>query len=353
VSAAGNRVAVVCDVGSRIGVGHAMRCLALSEELLRRGCTVSFVCDAHEVSWVADRIRSLGVGLTPAPEAVSLLPSVLAGQGADTVVFDSYRLPTSVYDEVRATATTMAFVDGETRGAVADLLLDQNFGASAEQLGDTGGARVLAGIEFAVLRDDVLARRPDSAPRARGADVPQVLAFFGGTDAFGVGPYVARALARTERPFDATFVAPSTALRERIQAVSLHPGQSIAVSGPTSGLSELIASADVVVCAAGTSMWEVFALGACVGLVCVADNQELAYEAVIDRGVGMGVGRLDQIRRDVSAPVPVLRRLLEDEGLRSRLAETAWGMVDGRGKQRVVDALLSLTSPSRPAPSTS
>lgn len=336
-------VAFVCDIGPEIGVGHAMRCMALSEEILRRGCRVVFVCDADQVPWVANRIRRLGVEvLTPPTDHVDL-PRVFEAIGVDVVVFDSYILPAAVYEATsKAGFVTMAFVDGDARGASADLLLDQNLGAENLRPAGVGEGRRLAGINYAILRDDVLRLRPGTRPEPRTSGVPRLLAFFGGTDPFGVGPVVAQALVETGQPVDATFVAPTPARRAGIAELSPHPGQSVSVSGPSESLAAMIASSDVVVCAAGTSMWESFALGACVGLVCVADNQKQAYERVLSEGIGLGVGTLHEVKHDSSDARRALTRLLTEVPLRSRLAGAGWQMIDGRGKERVVDALLSL-----------
>ena len=42
-------VALVCDAGPQVGIGHVMRCLALAEELLARGSDVTLVADLAEL----------------------------------------------------------------------------------------------------------------------------------------------------------------------------------------------------------------------------------------------------------------------------------------------------------------
>ena len=65
---------------------------------------------------------------TPA-EHLELLERLL-----DAVVFDSYDLPGGVFTAVRPTGVpTLAIVDGELRGAEADVLVDQNLGAEPDQ----------------------------------------------------------------------------------------------------------------------------------------------------------------------------------------------------------------------------
>ncbi|MGZ4478099.1 MAG: PseG/SpsG family protein [Nocardioidaceae bacterium] len=338
-------VAVYCDLGQDQGVGHAMRCLALSEEILRRGHRVRFVCRGGEVPWVADRIAAAGIEVLAPPDDLATLPATLQDAGADAVVFDSYTLPPEVYEQTReAGLPCLAFVDGDPRGASADLLLDQNLGA-----GPQPGGVWLVGLDFLVLRDEVLARRPERSPDGcghLGASEPlKVLGFFGGTDHLGIGPVLAQVLVDTGRPFDATFVTTDAGLRERIDAVVPGPDQRLGTVGPTDRLADLVAAADLVLCGAGTSVWEVCALGRPAAVVCLADNQEEAYERLVDTGAVLGLGHASELCGDPD-PVDFRRRLgelLADAPLRRRIAATGWHMIDGQGKTRVADALLALS----------
>lgn len=317
-----------------------MRCLALSEEIIRRGHTSVFVCQVgNGLEWVSDRFRALGVRVLPNPTDPGELPRLFNSLGANIVVFDSYTLPSRTYLETMALGvTTMAFVDGVLRGAWADILLDQNYGAESD-LSVSPRTVHLAGTNYAVLSDDVIRHRPSSPPIVTESRTPKVLAFFGGTDTLGASPVIVQALAETGCPFEAIVIVPNVDLRRRVQDVVLARGQRVETISPTNRLPELVRSADLVICSAGTSMWEGFALGATVGAVCLVDNQDLAYDRVTKSGAAAAVGRLPQIQNDVRSAVHELRRLLVDAETRHHLAQAAWRMIDGKGKVRVVDAL--------------
>jgi spore coat polysaccharide biosynthesis predicted glycosyltransferase SpsG len=174
-----------------------------------------------------------------------------------------------------------------------------------------------------------------------------VLAFFGGTDAFGVSPRVARLVARAGIAVELTAIAATPELAEEIAGIEPAPGQAIHVIGPTDTLAELVADSDVVLSAAGTSAWELFCLGAAVGFICVADNQKDAYVRMAADGLAVGVATLDELSGDPSAAVLRLRQLLTDPDHRARLRAQVWSKVDGLGPARVADALLSLSKPRR------
>lgn len=326
-----------------------MRCLALAEELRDRGTEVVFVADSHTVPWAHEQIVSRGFAVEPAvwspDEHVALFDRLDAG----AVVFDSYDLDTAVYAEVRRTGMpTLAVVDGELRGAEADLYVDQNLGSEFDTPVLPAGATRLAGLDYVLLRDDVLALRPDRPPAPRPVATPRVLAVFGGTDAFGAGPHVMTALAATGLPFAATVIAPRPELVDAIRAVPLGPDQTIEPIGPTTRLAAEAVASDLVLSASGTSTWELLCLGAAAGLVCVVENQVIGYERTVATGAAAGVGVLSELAVDPAPAVAVLARLLTDHAERARLAAAGWRLVDGRGRARVADALLALITPDHP-----
>jgi spore coat polysaccharide biosynthesis predicted glycosyltransferase SpsG len=321
-----------------------MRCLALAEELQRRRVEVVFVCDAHTVPWAGAQIAARGIRVEPAVSTATEHVELFGRLGLDAVVFDSYDLDPSVYTGVRAIGIpTLAIVDGDFRSAAADVLVDQNLAAELDRPALPENSMRLAGLEYVMIRDEILALRPVEPPVPQPGVVPTVFAFFGGTDAFGAGPYVVQALATTGVPFEATVVAPAQELAEEIAAVELQPRQRVDVIGPTDQLAAAVRAADLTISASGTSTWELLCLGATAGLVCVVDNQVMGYERTIATGTAAGVGVLSALKEDPSAAAAVLKRLLTDPAERARLASAGWKLVDGNGRVRVADALLALT----------
>ncbi|TCN39202.1 spore coat polysaccharide biosynthesis predicted glycosyltransferase SpsG [Kribbella orskensis] len=322
-----------------------MRGLALAEELRLRGAEVVFVCDSHTVPWANEQILARGIPVEPAVWTAEEHVELFRRLELDAVVFDSYDLPGEVFTRVRRSGIpALAIVDGDFRGAEADVFVDQNLGSELDQPELPEGAIRLAGLDYVLLRDEILTLRPAEPPEPRRHDVPKVFAFFGGTDAYGAGPYVAAALAATGVPFEALVVAPDDDLAEAITAVPLNPGQRVDVIGPTSQLARAVVASDLVVSASGTSTWELMCLGATAGLVCVVDNQEMGYERAVATGAAVGVGVLSDLKADPTAAAAVLRPLLTDPVERARIAEAGWKLVDGQGRVRVADALFHLIS---------
>lgn len=337
-------VAFCCDAGPSVGVGHVMRCLALAEELAARGCTPVFVADVAGLPLAVRQLDARGFGVVPPGSGVDAYVAAVLACAPVAVVLDSYTLAPDVSRRLRASGLpVMAMVDGEPRGHEADLYVDQNLGAECDPVAVPAGARRLAGSAYALLRDELIRARPREPRTDTRVPVPAVLAFFGGTDAFGAAPVVLRSLAATGLLFRASIVVGRDHLAAELAAVRTGDGQYVTLIPPTDRLAELVLAAEVVVAAAGSSTWELLCLGAATAVVRVAGNQRIGYDRGVASGAVAGLGALDELRGDAVRATGTLARLLTDPAERTRLRRTGWQLVDGRGRERVADALLALT----------
>ncbi|TMR10545.1 spore coat protein [Nonomuraea turkmeniaca] len=319
------RVGFRCDAGVGRGVGHLVRCVALAEELRARGVDVVFLGAVDGSEWARAQLRDRGLPLLEAPRAPARLAVLARELRLGAVVLDSYDLPEGTGTALRnAGLAVLAIVDGDPLGQAADLYLDQNLGAERRPF---PAGRRLAGARYVLLRDSVL--RCTRAPRElrRAGAVPRVLCFFGGTDSAGVASAWAEALLATGVPFEGTVVSPEP----------FAAGDAITVIPPTDRLPELMATADLVVTAAGSAIWELLHLGVPAALTWVAGNQLIGYEELVGRGVAAGLGNTPDARA-----VGTLARLLADPAAREEHGRRGRGLVDGRGRERVGDALLQL-----------
>jgi spore coat polysaccharide biosynthesis predicted glycosyltransferase SpsG len=313
-----------------------MRCVALAEELCGRGAEVLFLGEVAGSEWAGSQLRQRGFPLCAAPAEPEALVELVRVFGLDAVVLDSYVLAAGTGAALRAAGTAvLAIIDGDPLGQEADLYLDQNLGAELRPFqpprecgprGERWDAR-LAGARYALLRDSVLLMRGTARRRPARSEGPLVLCFFGGTDSAGVAPAWAGALCATGLPFRATVVSP----------VPFDVDGPVTVIPPTDRLPGLMAEANLVVTAAGSAVWELLHLGVPTALSWVADNQLIGYEALVGGGIAAGLGPAPD-----AAAVGVLTRLLADPAARDEYGRRGAKLIDGRGRERVADALLAL-----------
>jgi spore coat polysaccharide biosynthesis predicted glycosyltransferase SpsG len=343
--AAAVRVGMRCDAGPSTGVGHLIRSIGLAEEFLARGAAVTFLTNLGDVPWAREQLTARGLPMVPGPATPEEMLAAVGVHDLDLVVLDSYELDPRCGAALRAAGVpVMSIMDGETRGQIADLYVDPNLDAELLSPPLPPGARRLAGLPYVLLRDSVREQRPP-APRAATAGTPSVVGFFGGTDAYGAAPVVARLLVATGVPFAATLVAARPESAAALAEIDSGADQSIDVIGLTDRLPSMLSAADLVVSASGTSTWELLCLGAAAAMVWVVDNQRLGFDRVVARGLAAGLGRLDELSPGGPAAefaVRALSELLTQPARRSELAARAWAAVDGCGRERVAEAALTL-----------
>jgi len=321
------RVVLRADAGLLTGTGHVMRCLSLAEELMSRGHEIFLVTAPFDVSWLEQLVVESGVSVKSCT-AGDLARETILGLVPDWVVVDSYSIAAEEITALDTFVPVLAVVDGETRGVVATILLDQNLGAEER----VNGPAWLAGSQFALVRDAVLDQRRTDPWRLRGTS-RSVLSFMGGTDPHAASIGVAHALAESVG-FDLLLIAPEP-MHDRLARAGRIGTKVIA---PTAGLPALLGAADLVITAAGTSAWDVCALGIPSIMVAVVDNQQQSLVKVIAGGLALGV---DAVRdpNSLSALGGMVDQLLTDEDLRRSVSIASANAFDGFGKSRVADRM--------------
>ncbi|XVX19330.1 PseG/SpsG family protein [Actinomycetota bacterium] len=335
------------DAGQAMGVGHAVRCLAIADELRSRGLPVT-VLGALDVPWVRESAAARGIPVIAAAEDPGDFAAQADSLGLAAVVIDGYGISPALGQALRDAGTTvLAMVDEQFgAGQVADVYVDQNLGA-VRLAGLDADRQMLAGLDYALFRDEVVGRRPEG-PREEHRPL-RVLGVFGGTDPMGAAPVVTRLVLETGLPVELVVVSARPEVTAELEALDVADGQRLEISPPIVDLAGLAAGCDAAVTASGSSVWELLCLGLPSGVVCVVDNQRPGYTETTGRGVAVGIGHLEELRSDEGArlaAVGALAGLLGDAGLRRRLAESGMTLVDGRGRVRVVDALLAAVAAS-------
>lgn len=305
------------------------------QELLSRGHTATLVGEC-DVEWA--RQQAASVGLEFVPPADDFLAQLTAA-GCDTLMIDGYEFPASLGAEARTAGfPVVAMVDGDFgRQQEADIYVDQNLGSE-----DPGLPNWLVGPEYVLLRDVVVQRRGTPRPANQP---PKVLVVFGGSDPFGGCPVAVELLLSTGLPVHVVAIAASPERRASLEALDLANGQSLEVLGTQDDLPGLALTCDFVISASGSSVWEFACLGIPTGLVCVTDNQITGYEAATEQ-LAVPVGHLEALRADGqarAAAAVALAGMLEDRAWLDELSTHACALVDGKGRERVVDAVAALT----------
>lgn len=362
------RVAFRVDASARIGTGHVARCLSLAGALRERGAEVHVLC-RRVTPFLADRITAAGYALHPLPEAAAVPPGpddaphaawleadwredaayslacLRALGGVDLLVVDHYALDARWERLLRPAARRLLVIDDlADRPHDSDFLLDQNFYRDQDTryrglLPDA--CRCLLGPAHALLRPDfALARRARPRGERPLSAVKRISVCFGGSDPTGELPKVLAALAalpqRSELAVEVIVGSAAPTLPEVRRLAEGWPGLELVIDA--TDMADRLARADLGIGAAGTMSWERGAVGLPSVAIAVADNQVQLAEDAARAGMHLYLGRHETVQaEDITRAVATL---LAAPQLRQHFAEVSAALTDGRGLERVAQAVL-------------
>jgi UDP-2,4-diacetamido-2,4,6-trideoxy-beta-L-altropyranose hydrolase len=309
-------VAFAVEAGPGVGLGHLRRTQALAAVLRGRGAAVRFLVDgeADTAGLATDRLawtRDSGLAC-----------AALAESRPEAVVVDSYGATPALIERLRTVTGCVVVIDDlADRDLPAHLVVNGAFHATQLPYRGAPDTRFLLGPEYALL-DPVFAVEPPRRPRA---PLRRVLVTLGG-DTPGARLEATVAAVRRAGPEAAIDVAVGPYSTGAVTA-----GEGVTVHRGLVSLRALILAADLAVTGGGMTLYECLASETPVVGVCLADNQRANIE---------GLSRAGVILESQPSLEAAIRRLAGDPAQRRAMGVGGRTLVDGRGAERVADAIV-------------
>lgn len=316
--------------GPKSGAGHVSRCLALARAL-PRGDTTVFVLDRGAGGWAATLAMA---GFATAYEGDE------PGGPYRAAILDVYdRLDEYAERYREAAAFLVAIDDFGAPPASANLVVHP----AADLAGDTiAGVVALCGPTYALINRDFAV-----AFRQRDGSVQRIAVGFGMLDPGNATGLVLEALTsaqRKGRSFEVDILLAAGSEHERAVRAAAAPLEGRLHIGLTTVLP-ILSQADLAIGSGGVSLVERLAAGVPTVTVTIAENQRAAVTGFARAGATIDAGSASEIWPEALAAV-VEDAIASPERLRE-ISRKGGEIVDGRGPERVVAALLARTSSGR------
>ena len=358
------KIAVRVDASDNIGSGHLMRCKSLSDELRQRGNEVQFICRDLKGN-LAELLRNAGytVTLLPWTGGINLLQGAnydewlgvthvedaeqtklaIADFMPDWLIVDHYGIDAKWERLLRPSASYICAIDDlANREHDCDVLLDQNwFGLRTQKRYDhllPEGCRKLLGPQYALLQPLFRQLRNKIIPRL-GPKLQRVLIFFGAVDSHGQTIKALRALCTPELshiPVDIVIGSSNLRVFETSQFAYMRSGET-KVHQTLSSLANLMAKADLMLGAGGTTTWERCCLGLPAIVVASSDNQLTFTRELGRNGVHIYIGLAATVSEQDW--ISEIFNLMNSSETLNTTGKSAAGLVDGLGAPRVASIL--------------
>ncbi|MEI8081915.1 MAG: hypothetical protein WCI74_08740 [Actinomycetes bacterium] len=341
------RITILSDSSARVGVGHVMRCVALAEELERKGNDVTWLADLSGIGWLNELLRQAGAtSQVPEPSLPRLIDQVRELH-PDVLIVDSYQNLAQPIQELRGNGIRIVgIVDEATPRFEADLYICP--GPPVAWTDQTDSA-VISGPGAILIRKALRQRRQPTWTEREAGSMLSIAVRLGGTDASGAAATMIRILSKLSRRtrFD---VVPSTpGAEDALTELPANIRERFTTRPAGSDAFEAAADADIVISAAGVSAWEFACIGRPLILVQVAENQAANYAFFTKNGWAQGWGLLDDLVADKERAGERLAALLADRYNWREGAKEAWQAVDGLGALRAISEITDVVRSSADA----
>lgn len=352
-------VVIRADANSKIGMGHVMRCLSVADALVKRGEEVLFVtADDTPVPLLTKKGIPYRVLHTDYADMEAELPELWEvlrelPQGAESpeealpqrntfILVDSYYVTEKYLAALKKRITTIYMDDIYAFSYPVDMLI--NYNIYGEEMGYEKDAafadtKLLLGTEYVPLREEFSA-----GEQQRTAADGGILITTGGSDSFNLAGQLLMEAMKYDALKEKEYHAVSGSLNPHIgelQALA-EKHENIHIHCNVTNMAELMAESEVALSAGGSTLYELCAMGVPVIAFSFAENQERLVQTFVKRGIAQYGGNY---RKDgnkmIQNTIAGLEMLLEDENLRAEYRKKARTLVDGKGADRIAEAILS------------
>ena len=350
------------DANYNIGIGHVMRCLSIADSCRAKNFGVKFIIADHDAEFL---IKNRGYEV----EVLSSDYCKMDGEldlwskinHPDIIVIDSYFATPSYFLKVKKLyeCPTVYIDDLYSRPYPVDILINYNaYGLDIDYdriYSDAGieCPQLILGSTFAPLRQMFKGLQQ----KKQKETVENILIAAGGSDEFHLTSAFVETI-NNQNSLNFTYHILLGALnqdKEEIRA-KVSNNKNIVLHENVSDMKTLIQSMDIVVSAAGSTLYEICACGVPLITYILAENQISGAQAFEKLNLAVNVGDIRDITSTKANASNVLRTdaitiilnaisdLSNNFELRKKVSMQMQKAIDGFGADRIVDAILDRTN---------
>lgn len=350
-----------------------MRCLTLAENLAKHDVSTTFICrdwpghmqalieakgfpvlllpalpalDNKEQIQASDDSTWLGCDFdTDAQQTIDALKTFYCENlCVDLLIVDHYGIDARWESLLKKHYRQLFVIDDlANRSHICDVLMDQTFQRHAQDYAThvPASCRLLCGTKYALLKETFTQQsaNTNSLERKSSAESLRLFIFLGGSDPLNKTSEALKAIQtinnKTANIYVDVVVGAQNKHLKNIVKIAEKSKHNIQIHQNVSNMAELMSRSDVAIGAAGTSSWERCCLGLPSLIFVYADNQSMISEQLLQANAVKIWATTEELSEQIQL-------LYNDLSLSKEMSLAAKKVCDGKGTQRVVNALLEL-----------
>lgn len=339
------------DANSEIGSGHLMRCLSVADRIREAGREVAFlIADEAPVDFLKKwgmPYHILGTNYREMDAELPKLMPYMEEVKKPVVLVDSYFVTASYLTELRKHAFVVYMDDKNSYPYPVDALINYNIYGDLLSYGGRGwlaDTRFLLGTEYVPLRREF----SEMAARiSEKTEVKNVLITTGGSDKYMLSKgFLDTFLADEElktlhyHVVCGAFHTDVEGMREKYGALP-----NVTIYHNVQRMSELMKECDLAITAAGSTMYELSALGLPICSFSFVDNQEQILDTFVNKNLVVYGGNYLELGEELFAQTAKsLKAFLKEKKLYKEHSDKLKKLVDGQGAVRIAQFLCRMES---------
>lgn len=335
------------DGNEKIGLGHVMRCLSIADAFVEKSKNVTFVvADNKCESIITDRgfkCIILGSDYTDMDAEEPTFSTILMDFSPEIMIVDSYFVTEQYLLFLKQKANTVYIDDVLSFPYPVDILINYNIFSSYDDYQKLYTSIdkkpvFLLGTEYVPLRKEFSACRQ----REPNQGVKNIFVSTGGADPLHIGIKLLQYLIEHQSEFEKyvfKYVVGSVN-RDLDKIMSLAEElPNVELNIDVKDMCSLMCECDLAISAAGSTLYELCAVGVPTITYTFSDNQLPAANAFHEKGIMINVG---DIRNDIDAITAVfkeVRILILNESSREVMKKIGRSVLDGFGAKRISNSI--------------
>ncbi len=335
-------IAFRVDASQNIGIGHLMRCLALSQELIQRNHICYFLTKVND-DILIDTIKQNNIiyqrieAAATLKEELDFVINFSYENNINWIVTDHYDLDTWYTKKIKENNFKLLSVDDLAQiHYYSDIVVNQNIGLEKIRFSSEKYTKFLIGPKYVMMRNELL-RRDE---KKKENNVEKLLLTLGGSDSDNVTLEVLKSLETLDEHIEIILVVgPLNPFYYEIKRFVKNVDLKVKLIKSPKKMTDIYLESDIAISAGGTSCYELSYFGIPNIIIIIEKNQLNIAKEFDKQGISIYIGdkkelKTEQIKEKV-------KELINNQSLRKRMSQNGQKLIDGLGKKRIVDFMES------------
>jgi spore coat polysaccharide biosynthesis predicted glycosyltransferase SpsG len=314
--------------GHEQGLGDIIGSIALAGKAVERGIVTKIILDGEKPA--IDLVRDSGFEWDEVKTSTDFF-LMLDAFSPDVVLLNQLNSPLELVTEIKKRDILIATVDDTGPAAAsADLRFNPEYVI----------ADAYCGHMFIPLRLDY--QRENLKERVVSKEVHSILVTLGGSDTYGFTPKVVRALSGLTEEISITIIAgPSFQHNRELDLAIGDSRRKFNVIHNVKDMIPFLRSADLAICSAGLTLFELACLGTPVVVICAEMFEEETAQYMEKNGFGTNLGF--GVKVSEHAISQAVQSLISDHERRKSMSVKGKKLIDGAGVDRIIEIIVHST----------